>query len=546
MQQNFQKIYSDIIWEQKAYIGTLLLQQRKYGLPGIIESAWDWLVGNEPKVEQQVVKVANSSNPPAAIKKIALQISPEDRNAAIKIISSNPKINHAFNALDSEQKQNIFIAQLAAFAKQHAAKQQQEKAKQAADAFKEPEGKEKDLYDLIVQAVGDEAKAQNAWKTEYKKGNVIIYGKDGKYKAIPRKTFNSKPDIYINNTKKYMPKDADGETDIEDTLNDNQKKMLNIYVQSRGDGNTAKQAFLEAYAKGQIRIWNGKRNMAITKQKFATDVQKYIDMANKYNKNKDIDADASDTERNVDFDDYNDKLKQVLGLDKPGLKWKESKITRQMERAEDNDKVIILKKDGDKYSVSRIKKTAFAQHELDVDEGKLQEPTYFDIVEQLLGQKTDNDKAKADQDAKQQEAKDKADEWVDACRQYVKDLPSREIAWGMNPDWGYDFSCKANFFLFDCVDKKQIGEIYLNANGEIDDDEQKQKFRTFLNTNMTSGNPPHAACYYKIFKKWVDENAGRNEKQLSLLETWRDKAKDIAEKYGKIDEISYDMCIKDK
>jgi hypothetical protein len=74
---------------------------------------------------------------------------------------------------------------------------------------------------LILQAVGDETKAQNAWKTEYKKGNVIIYGKDGKFKAILRKTFNSKPDIYINNTKKYMPKDADGETDVEDTLNDN-------------------------------------------------------------------------------------------------------------------------------------------------------------------------------------------------------------------------------------------------------------------------------------------------------------------------------------
>jgi hypothetical protein len=63
---------------------------------------------------------------------------------------------------------------------------------------------------------------------------------------------------------------------------------------------------------------------------------------------------------------------------------------------------------------------------------------------------------------------------------------------------------------------------------------------------MTSGNPPHAACYYRIFKKWVDSNGGRNEKQLALLETWRDKAKDIAEKYGKIDEVGYDMCIKDK
>jgi hypothetical protein len=41
--------------------------------------------------------------------------------------------------------------------------------------------------------------------------------------------------------------------------------MLNIYVQSRGDGNTGKQAFLEAYAKGLIRIWNGKKNMSITK-----------------------------------------------------------------------------------------------------------------------------------------------------------------------------------------------------------------------------------------------------------------------------------------
>jgi hypothetical protein len=123
-------------------------------------------------------------------------------------------------------------------------------------------------------------------------------------------------------------------------------------------------------------------------------------MANKYNKNKDADADSSDAESSIDFDDYNDKLKQVLGLDKPGLKWKESKINRQMERAEDNGKVIILKKDGDSYAVSRIKKTAFAQHEHNVDEGKEPGPTYFDIVEELLGQKTDNAKAQAEQDAK--------------------------------------------------------------------------------------------------------------------------------------------------
>jgi hypothetical protein len=38
-------------------------------------------------------------------------------------------------------------------------------------------------------------------------------------------------------------------------------------------------------------------------------------------------------------------------------------------------------------------------------------------------------------------------------------------------DQSIDFSCKANFFLVDCVDKKQIAEIYLSANGEIDSDE---------------------------------------------------------------------------
>jgi hypothetical protein len=41
--------------------------------------------------------------------------------------------------------------------------------------------------------------------------------------------------------------------------------MLDIYVQSRGEGDISKRAFLEAYANGQIRIWNGKKNIAITK-----------------------------------------------------------------------------------------------------------------------------------------------------------------------------------------------------------------------------------------------------------------------------------------
>jgi hypothetical protein len=63
---------------------------------------------------------------------------------------------------------------------------------------------------------------------------------------------------------------------------------------------------------------------------------------------------------------------------------------------------------------------------------------------------------------------------------------------------------------------------------------------------MTSGTPPHVACYYRIFKKWIDKNPGRDKEQLRLLETWRDNAKDIAIKYGKLDEVSYNMCIFDK
>jgi hypothetical protein len=193
-------------------------------------------------------------------------------------------------------------------------------------------------------------------------------------------------------------------------------------------------------------------------------------MANKYNKNKDADADTADAKHNVDFDDYNEKLKLVLAMDKPGLKWKEAKINRQIERAEDNDKAIILKKDGNKYVVSRITKIAFAKHDLEADEDESKGPAYVDIVDDILKQKADQANAAAAKQKAEADTRARANEWIEACRNYVKRLPSSDITNGMNPRVGYDFVCKANFGLVDCVNRRRIATVYLPANGEIDSD----------------------------------------------------------------------------
>jgi hypothetical protein len=72
------------------------------------------------------------------------------------------------------------------------------------------------MFDILKEAMGDDAKAQAAWDKRFKRKRIAIFdGKKKKIKAIPFAKFDANADAYIKLANKLNP-NADEEAETED------------------------------------------------------------------------------------------------------------------------------------------------------------------------------------------------------------------------------------------------------------------------------------------------------------------------------------------
>lgn len=494
MNNKFNNLYDQILFQQKVFIGAnLITQQQLQGLPGLIKQGWDWLVGN-PKEAEKAAETAKNATP--QIQKIALEISDTDKNTVMNLIKSDPKYNQAYNSLKTSDQQNNFIASLAVYLKAKKDAEAKKKAEQKANEFIKPKANSNEgkMYDIIESTWGSEF-AEDKWKIASKKKGVICVNKNGKPYFVALSKFNKYADKYLKAAERYVPKD--------DTIEDADPQDIKDYNEMLKSIVTKEP--LNAYSE---KVFDIKVKKAMRNNEVLTLVSK-----NEANA-------KSDTKESKDS---NDKLiNQVIATSLKAGIWATSKLYKAIKnintvvKEKNKDGKLIQKIVPVEYELRAIPKKKFAENQ-----DKL-----IESLEQI-------EKA-IKVDAETNKKADKQKEFLEKCKVYQDNLPASKIANLCDTsDWGgNDFKLPEGTKMYNFKGKESAT---WNSNQEIDSEEQCAKLKDFLNTGGKTEIPAHPTAIANVLKKLIDSEY--QAKEIQDEKQWKEMVSVCTEWIGKAEAI---------
>lgn len=246
------------------------------------------------------VKLCEGDKAPDKVKEAAEKISDDDvkkavqQNAEIKKIIAQKKLDAA--------KTKILIASVGTV---NVVVRSIKKAAQAAGDKKDGKGEDKkeapklnekqqEMFDILKEAMGDDAKAQAAWDKRFKRKRIAIFdGKKKKIKAIPFAKFDANADAYIKLANKLNP-NADEEAETEDESD--QKQVIEGYREKavpvlarllKKDEDTIETRFDRRVKKGLVYVVDDKGQVnkkGIPVADFMKDHETYTDNLDKHTK----------------------------------------------------------------------------------------------------------------------------------------------------------------------------------------------------------------------------------------------------------------------
>ncbi len=562
MNKAFQKIYCQLLLQQqiisKANNVTLITQWN-------IGDAWDQLkeyIGFGPSEAQKAAKAAEEAaknDPNKKIQKLAVQITDEDMNKAKALISKNPTLIKHYNNLPTVEDQKAFIVGLLA---QQKAKQ----AEQEANTFnpEKLDEKTKKLYQLCV-AFQDKQWADENWLKAVQRKKVICIGEGGKPVAIAKSKFENNPDRYIEKSEANMPQDEFEKESVEEIIakeenKDDLTKMLDIYVSAVGDEKKAKADFAKYLAKGKVVVFKNGKNAPVSKEKFAADSEKYIKLAQKFNPNAEGDMDEAQIDAK-DIQEYKDALKKVLTAEP--FKYSQKKLDRLLRKAEKEKTMLVFKEVGaegeekkedkeekedklisESFLTSIMEKMQkvladtpagkkYQVAEVDLKDFAAKQEEYIGIVEKMEEDLQAKADAKAKDEADAKANKQKLAKLKIEAKKLFDELPSAKLAKAADGDG--DNELKPPKMELKSISGKTLATW--PGDKELDNDEDIEAFRNFLNSGMDETDPGDPGSLAECLKATLDSgddnkvNWSKMGECKLFYQEWISKARSLAENF---------------